>query len=292
MKTSLFTVSFAGLWGQHRLGLEESIDKTAALGYQGVELMGKRPHLSPLDYSVDDCGRLRERLASAGLELSAIAAYTNFTGGMESPEVPFVDMQVAYVEALARRARALGGDLIRIFTSYERDGVPFTRQWQINVDAIRACCDRAAEYGVRIGVQNHHDIGVPTKTFRHLLEEIDRPNLVPMFDCWSAFLQGEDVVSSVRMIGPTIGCTTVADYITLPRARYQPDLVSYRAESPAGVQAVLMGEGELPYPAFFKALQAEGFDGWVSYEMCSPVRGGGALENLERYAKAFLAYMK
>ena len=50
MKTSLFSVSFAGLWGQAKLSLEESIDKTASLGFDGIEIMGKRPHLSILDY--------------------------------------------------------------------------------------------------------------------------------------------------------------------------------------------------------------------------------------------------
>lgn len=291
MKTSCFTVSFAGLWGQHRLTLEESIKKIAELGYQGVMLMGKRPHFSPLDYSIEDCARLRELIESKGLEVACVAGYTNFTGGLSSPEVPFVDLQVAYVEALAQRAQALGGDLVRIFTSYERDGMPFARQWQITVDAIRECCDRTGEYGVRVGIQNHHDIGVPTRSLCHLVEEIDRPNLVAMYDCWSVFLQGEDIDSNVRKIAPRIGFTTVADYVVLPRARYRQDLVNYQAESPPGVQAVPMGEGELPYKAFFKALKKTGYDGWVSYEMCSPVRGGGALENLERYARKFVEYV-
>jgi hypothetical protein len=35
-----------------------------------------------------------------------------------------------------------------------------------------------------------------------------------------------------------------------------------------------------------------GFDGWVSYEMCSPIRGGGSPENLEHYARRFLKYMQ
>lgn len=60
MKTSMFTVSFGGAWGQHRLTLEDSIDKIAELGHQGVKPMEKRPHLSPLDYSIDDCSRLQE----------------------------------------------------------------------------------------------------------------------------------------------------------------------------------------------------------------------------------------
>ena len=72
MKMSLFTVSFAGFWGQHRLSLEASIDAAAELGFDGVEIMGKRPHLSPLDVSLDDCRRLGDRLADKGLSCPAI----------------------------------------------------------------------------------------------------------------------------------------------------------------------------------------------------------------------------
>lgn len=291
MKTSLFTVSFAGLWGQHRLSLEESIDKTAELGFDGIEIMGKRPHFSPLDYSMEDCGKIRDRLERHGLKLAALAGYTNFTGGMESAEVPFVEMQVAYIEELAKRAAKLGGNLVRIFTSYERTDVPFGRQWQLTVDAIRQCCDRVAQHGVNIGVQNHHDIGVDTKALQALLAEVDRPNLIPMYDCWSPHLRGEDVIAGVRQMVSRMRFTTVADYVTIPRARYRPDLVNYVNVEPPLMQAVPMGEGELPYDRFLSTLAECGFDGWVSYEMCSPIRGGGSIANLERCARGFLDYV-
>jgi len=291
MKPCMFTVSFAGFWGQAQLTLEQSVDKIADLGFQGIEIMGKRPHLSPLDYSLDDCKRLREQLDRRRLKPAAIAGYTNFTGGMDSAEAPFIDMQIAYVEALSGRAEVLGGDLVRIFTSYERDDVPLGRQWRQTVAAIRECCDRAAEYGVTIGVQNHHDIGVDTKTFAELLYEVDRPNVIPMYDCWSLHLRGEDIAAGVAKLGPAMRFTTVADYVALPRARYCPELVNYRDVQPPLVIAVPMGKGDLDYPTFFDGLDEAGFDGWVSYEMCSPLRDGGQLDTLETYAKAFLEYM-
>ena len=55
--------------------------------------------------------------------------------------------------------------------------------------------------------------------------------------------------------------------------------------------AVPMGEGFIDYPAFFRALTEVGFDGYVAYEMCSTLRGGGSQENLDRCARQFLAYM-
>ncbi|MCA9417499.1 MAG: sugar phosphate isomerase/epimerase, partial [Candidatus Omnitrophica bacterium] len=62
--------------------------------------------------------------------------------------------------------------------------------------------------------------------------------------------------------------------------------------NPPAVFAVPMGEGELDYKTFFDELEKAGFDGWVSYEMCSTVRDGGELATLERYAKRFLEYMR
>ncbi len=54
MTPTLFSVSYAGSWGQHRLDLPSFLRKAAALGYAAVEIGGKRPHLSPLDFPNDE----------------------------------------------------------------------------------------------------------------------------------------------------------------------------------------------------------------------------------------------
>ena len=46
----LHSVSYSGSWGQPALTVEQFLDKAADLGYDGVMLMAKRPHLSLLDY--------------------------------------------------------------------------------------------------------------------------------------------------------------------------------------------------------------------------------------------------
>jgi sugar phosphate isomerase/epimerase len=52
-----------------------------------------------------------------------------------------------------------------------------------------------------------------------------------------------------------------------------------------------MGEGFIDYGGFFRALREAGFQGYVAYEMCSYLRGGGGEENLDRCARKFLDYM-
>ena len=59
----LHSVSYAGVWpGQAALSLDEFLVKASSLGYAGVMLMAKRPHLSVLDYPADACRTLKDRL--------------------------------------------------------------------------------------------------------------------------------------------------------------------------------------------------------------------------------------
>ena len=123
-----------------------------------------------------------------------------------------------------------------------------------------------------------------------LLEEIAEPNCKAMFDAWAPALHGMDLEAAVRTMAPYIVHTTVADYVRRPRFRYQPQLVNYTRETDA-VRAVPMGEGFIDYAGFFRALKEVGYCGYVAYEMCSPLRGGGGEENLDRCARQFLQYM-
>ncbi len=92
-------------------------------------------------------------------------------------------------------------------------------------------------------------------------------------------------------MAPWMVHTTVADYVKRPRFTYVPALVNY-APAQDAVRAVPMGEGFIDYRAFFAALCEARYSGYVAYEMCSPLRGGGSEENLDRCARKFLDYMR
>jgi sugar phosphate isomerase/epimerase len=291
-KNVLHSVSYAGVWpGQARLTLDAFLEKAATLGFDGVMLMAKRPHLSVLDFDAAARKRLRDRLAKLKLELVCLAGYTDFCLGSERPEIPSREMQILYVTELARLARDLKCKLIRVFTGYSYAGVSLDQSWGWCVDSLRECARRAAEFGVTIGVQNHHDTAAHFESLADLLEEIAEPNCKAMFDAWSPALQGTDLVAAVKKMSPHIVHTTVADYVRRPRFSYVPQLVNYVSE-PDAIRAVPMGEGFIDYRRFFASLKKAGYRGAVAYEMCSPLRGGGSEENLDRCAKKFLNYMR
>ncbi len=285
--TLLHSVSYSGSWGQARLTLDEFVDKAADLGFDGVMLMAKRTHLSLLDYDSKLRGKLRAHLEKRGLSRVCVAAYNNVTGDWEHHDVPHYEMQVHYLMELARLAADIGGDLLRIFTGYEISGVNFAAQWKHTVGVIKECSRRAADWGVTIGVQNHHDIAVGFESQYELIRAIDEPNCMAMFDAWAPALHGVDIDAAAAKMAPIMCHTTVANYQRLPRYRYQATLTNYQ-ELPAWMQAVPIGEGFIDYHRFLSALQVGGFTGSISYEMCSPLRDGGSIESLDRYAQQFL----
>ena len=288
----LHSVSYAGVWpGQARLSLEQFADKAAELGFPGVMLMAKRPHLSVLDYGETECKRLRERLESKGLKCHVIAGYNNFSADLEHGDVPHREIQIQHVTALARMARDLGAGVVRIFTAYEHPALSYASLWQMLVETLRECARRAAEYGVMAGVQNHHDMAIHYESQFDLVQAVCEPNCKAIFDAWSPALHGADIVQAARKMAAITCHTTAADYQLRPRFRYQPGIINYEAQAP-WVQAVPMGEGFIDYAGFLRAMREGGYRGPVAYEMCSPLIGGGAIENLDRCALRFLEFLK
>ncbi len=291
MIPTLFSVSYAGLWGQHQLDVLSFIEKAARLGYSAVELMGKRPHLSVLDWNESGLQKIKDRAALHQIEIATIAGYTDFTAGKSSLEVPFGEMQVAYVSRLAQMAQILGARIVRVFTGYTTDEAAYSGDWSQCIRIIKECAAVAADCGVILGVQNHHDIAISSAAFAEFLDEVNHPNCRAMYDPWSPALMGEDLYSSARSLAPLMVQTTLADYVRLKRFAYLPGLVNYR-ELPAMVRAVPLGEGFVELQSFFRGLKEGGFDGYVAYEMCSPLRGGGGESNLDATAKASLRRME
>jgi sugar phosphate isomerase/epimerase len=96
---------------------------------------------------------------------------------------------------------------------------------------------------------------------------------------------------AARKAAPHTALTPNADYIRVPRHRYRPELVNYERLPLDWVRALPFGTGFIDYGAFFQGLRDGGFDGIAADEMCSPIRGGGALENLDACAAACLVWM-
>ena len=161
LKTCLHSVSYAGIWrGHSRLNVDDFLVKAKELGFDGVALVAKRPHVSPYDYDEAARKKLKNRIEELDLDLVYLAGYTDFTAGIDKPGIPHLEIQALYVGEVARLARDLGTNMVRIFTGYERPGIPFDKQYAMVVEGLKMAGREAAKYGITLAVQNHHDIGL------------------------------------------------------------------------------------------------------------------------------------
>ena len=127
-----------------------------------------------------------------------------------------------------------------------------------------------------------------------LLKEINMPNVMAGWDAWSPTLEGlskEELKESVLKMKPYIANTIAADYVVLPRYHYESTLTNYVADKPV-IRATPMGEGIVDYKTFIGTLKEIGYQGYLVYEMCEVLDGGGSIENLDKTAIQFLEYVK
>jgi sugar phosphate isomerase/epimerase len=295
VKTCLHSIGYSGLWrGQAVLSVDEFLLKAKELGYDGVMLMAKAPHLSLLEYDKAAREKLKNRLKELDLTLVGLAGYSDFTAGIDKPGIPHTEIQAAYIGQLAALASDLGTKMIRIFTGYERPGIPYDRQYAMVVEGITLAAKEAQKYGVTLVVQNHHDIAIHHDAMYWLLKEINLPNVMSGWDAWSPTLEGlsrEEIRNSVLKMKPFLANTILADYIPLPRYQYEHSLTNYKADKPV-MRATAVGEGIIDYELFIGALKEIGYQGYLVYEMCEVLEGGGSIENLDDTARKFLEYVR
>ncbi len=295
VKTCLHSVSYLGIWrGQTALSVDEFLLKAKELGYEGVMLVAKRPHVSPHDYDKAARARLKAKIDSLGLTLVGLAGYTDFTAGIDKPGIPNAEIQAAWVGEIAELARDLGTNMVRVFTGYERPGIPYDKQYGEVLAGLKMAGKLAAQFGVTLVVQNHHDIALHHDAMYWLLKEVNMPNVLAGWDAWSPTLEGlskDEIRQSILKMKPYIVNTIAADYQVHPRFTYENALTNYKAEQPV-MRAMPMGQGIIDYKTWFETLREIGYQGWVVYEMCEVLDGGGSIENLDKTAKIFLEYMR
>jgi len=292
VKPALHSVGYSGTWGgQTSLPLTEFLTKARQLGYQAVELMAKRPHASPLDLDTQGREQIRRILRQEGLELVCMASYQDWSGPPDHPDMIRTEKELAYIREVIRLARDLDCPLVRTYTGFYYDGVPYRQQWDRCVAGIKEAARIASDHGVALGVQNHSCIASHPDSLLDFVADVGEPNLGIVLDAPMIVEHGLPLRETVLRVGGLIVHTHLTDFVRRTRYRYIPETVTYQ-ESGLEMVAVPVGQGGIDYREFLGALDEVGYQGALSYEMCSPLVGGGSEENLDRCARASLDYVR
>jgi len=68
-------------------------------------------------------------------------------------------------------------------------------------------------------------------------------------------------------------------------------MIITRARESDAIRAVPMGEGFIDYRTLLGGLRKIGYQGYVAYEMCLNLKGGGSEANLDHCVRRFLKYL-
>jgi len=215
-----------------------------ATGFDGVEI----PIFTG---EVDDYRRLGELLDAIGLERTAVAAMGDPAMNLIAADKATRQNGIAHVHHVIDCTAALGattvsGPLHSTLGHFSGEG-PTKDEFARSVESQRAIGDHAARRGITIGLEalNRFECYLVNtmKALSAHLDEIGHPNIRAMYDTFHANIEEAD-----------------------PIAAYSDNLRHiahvHISENDRGVP----GRGNIPWAETFAAINASGYDGWLTIE--------------------------
>lgn len=310
MKVALYTISYQGLWyADEFTPLKQLIPKIAEFGYDGISLSGKRHHASPLDLDEKGCERIKELADSSGLELVALDTYNNFM----DPIMEHREAQLLWLREMMRLANSLNISLVKIFTGWMgttlRNGkgtyeylyklaLPYftdLQRWNWIKDCIKEGTKMAEEYGVTLALQTH---GPPVRPGYEdtlaMIREIGSDRLKMCLDiglgCFAPNQQSNEYIAKAVQECPDL--IVYSHFNGKFRETPDGDFVQEPIDIPGFTP---MGGYLINYETFVRELKKIGYQGYLAYEVCSPVVINHELQGVEEVdhlVKAALGYMR
>jgi sugar phosphate isomerase/epimerase len=235
--------------------LEQAFDRGAQYGYDGIELQAiGRSFLTPR-LLVENLHRIRNISASSGCRLFAIGTAIALTGTpsyhpalfppeslIESPNV------LSEMNAFIEIAGCLGAEFLRVFGNWSIAN-PSEECLTDIVYVVAKLTEAAAKSNVKLALESYGCLS-NTAFLRRVIDEVDSPQAVALWDILHPYLLGESVASVWGNLEGRLGYVHVQD--------------GHRHGEKT--KPVPLGEGEVPVREVLRTLAMGGFDGFVSLE--------------------------
>ena len=246
--------------------LFEWIDLAATLDVDGVEMYpGFFESFEPAYLD-----RVRRHLEGASLEAPMMCASPDFTQRDPSARRAEVEKEMRMIDVTA----LLGGRFCRVLSGQRRDEVSREEGVRWTVECIRSLLDHAASRQVVLNMENHYKDGYwrfpefaqKLDVFLEVIGQIDSPWFGVNYDPSNAIVAGEDPLEVLAAVKHRVVTMHASDRHltggTIDDLRAQDGTVGYAKNLKHGV----IGRGLNDYDAIFRALRAQGFEGWISIE--------------------------
>lgn len=258
MKPALFTKIFDGR------SLDEAIETAAEIGYDGIEIMARDPHLPP-DTTLERAAEIRALVDENDLQIPCLATYTG--GYSRSTDEERTD-ELETFERYLQLSETLEVDLLRHGAGRPPLRDATDEDFEIAAEWLRRAADLAADYDRRIGLEIHaHRLTETVDSTLRLLDLVDRDNVGAIHDAGNMFIVGDDFgPESVERLGDRLFHVHVKDISRVDDSDLEDTFPLNTDHGEELFRRELLGEGDADHGPLFDALTDAGYDGYATAE--------------------------
>lgn len=242
--------------------IEQTIEKIAALGYSGLEILADVPHAWPAGLLEPQKESIRHALERHGLAISNVNAFMMnavadsrqpyWHPAWNEPYEPYRAVRREHTKRALRLAHELGAPHI----TTEPGGPAFAGQSMAQAadlfyDELMPCVEVAEQLQIGLLIEPEPELLI--EKFDQYLEFVERvrsPLVGLNFDIGHAYCVSEDPEKWVAQMAP------------YTRHYHFEDIAATRVH-----KHLIPGRGAIDFAAVLEAIVATGYDGWITVEL-------------------------
>lgn len=239
----------------------DAVGRLAAIGYRGVEIMADVPHAWPAYLLPEQKQGLRDALARNRLSISNINGFMMHAVNDRrqkywhpswiEADVNYRQVRIDHTRRVLTLAKELGAKCVTTEPGGPLEGRPWGECLKLFVEMLKPVVEHAEKEQVMLLVEPEPDLLIETADqYLEFAGKIKSPYLGLNFDIGHSFCVKDDPAATVRRLGGLI------------RHVHLEDIAATRVH-----HHLIPGEGVIDFGATLKALQAVGYDGWVTIEL-------------------------
>ncbi|MEY9095231.1 sugar phosphate isomerase/epimerase family protein [Paenibacillus sp. RC84] len=248
--------------------IQEAMKITANLGFDGIEIACREPHLSP-QTSLPRVKEIRRLADEHVLDIPVLGGYMGRFSESGDPECA-----AAYDEflGLLERADYLETDMIRIFPGGPNAFLAADYHYEKAAHWLKKCAAEARKHEKKILLEIHNVSLIETvESSLRLLEMIGEDNVGLIHDAGNMYISDTDFGrASVTGLGSRLLHVHVKDEKRIPEAGGPGTFRNVTRHGEEHFLQCRLGEGEVDHRELFEALAETGYGGWVTLECFAP----------------------
>jgi sugar phosphate isomerase/epimerase len=240
-----------------RFSLVEALEKIAAIGFKGVEIMGDRPHLYPPDFDDERLKSLKKIIEKNNLLVTNLNSFTLFAVGDTylpswiEPEKDRREIRIRHTLESLKIAKQLGCGNISIPPGGPLAGMSKHQALRLFHRGLEKVIPLAEELGVKILVEPEPELMIEkTSQFKDFIKDVRSKAVGLNFDIGHFYCAGEDPRNAFEELFQWVGHV------------HLEDIASSREHN-----HLIAGQGSIDFGRIFEIMVQLGFRGNITLEL-------------------------